>query len=141
MAFPAFDHGPHARGAMLKPLGEDLLRTAQQRLAIRLDRGGEPRARTDGLPKFGEALLFGGTDAEHGDSARTGQAQQFLDLSFETFGAAQVSFVNHHDVGHFQQAGFFPLQFVPGLGLNQNDDDIGECAHGRVALAGADRFE
>ena len=48
----------------------------------------------------------------------------------------------HHDrVGNFQNARFFPLQVVAGLGLQQEDHRVGDGANRGVALAGTDGFD
>ena len=74
-------------------------------------------------------------------SRQPGRLNSSLTCDFHPLGAGQVGLVDHDDVGHFQQAGLFPLQFVAGLGLHQQHDDVGQLAHGRVALPGADGFQ
>ena len=45
------------------------------------------------------------------------------------------------DVGDLEQAGLFPLQVVAGFRLQQQHEHVGQVAHRRVALAGADRLD
>ena len=55
-------------------------------------------------------------------------------------GSGQVGLINYDDGDDFRDAGFFPLELVAGLRLNDEDYGIGHAADGRVGLAGADRL-
>ena len=55
--------------------------------------------------------------------------------------AGQIGFVDHDDVGDFQNPGLFPLQFVAGLRLQDEHDNVGHTADRDVALTGANGFD
>ncbi len=46
------------------------------------------------------------------------------DLRLHHLSSGQIRLVNRHDVSHFEQTGFFPLQFVAALGLQEQNQHI-----------------
>ena len=63
-----------------------------------------------------------------------------VNIGDRLIGTGQIGFVDDDDIGDFQDAGFFPLQFVAGLRLQHEHDDVGHPPDRRIALAGADGF-
>ena len=55
--------------------------------------------------------------------------------------AGQIGLVDHDNVGDFELAGLFPLQLVAGLGLYEDNDDVGDFADRRVSLSGSDGLD
>jgi hypothetical protein len=77
----------------------------------------------------------------HDWDGRPGCGKLLHDIGGGLIGPGEVGLVDYDDVGDFQDAGFFPLQFVAGLRLQHEDHDIGHPANRDVVLAGADGFD
>ncbi len=69
------------------------------------------------------------------------QIEMLVHLRRHAVGPRKIGLVHDHDVGHFQESGFFPLQFIARFRLQQDHQHIALLADGGVSLPCPDRFE
>ena len=66
--------------------------------------------------------------------------QLLCNIRDRLIGAGQIRFVDDDNIGDLEDAGFFPLQLVAGLRLDDEHNGVGHPPDRRIGLAGADGF-
>ena len=85
--------------------------------------------------------MAGGSQGETGSAPLVGRAELLRHIGDGLIGSGQIGFIDDDQVGNFQNTGLFPLQFVAGLRLQNENDDVRHVTNRDVSLAGSDGFD
>ena len=112
VALPAIDHRPDASGAVLKALGQHLLSAAQQNLRVGHEARGARGQAAIADHSSARPVCLAELTRNTAISRQPGKLNSSRTCDSSRSAPGQIGLVDHDDVGDFQQAGFFPLQFV-----------------------------
>lgn len=131
------DEGEHPFDILLAAAGFDAAAGGEEGVEV-----------ADHGPGFGDAFAGeGGGEADLGFPAGGGGGEAvegggvFGAGAFGGGAAFAIGFVDDDGVGEFDDAFFDALEFVSGVGGEEEEEEIGHGADGGLALAGADGFD
>ena len=131
---PALQHRGHGDGHLPEPIRQLLLDQPQQSPTIASFLGSPSGEGLDDPPELVQPPAPAATGAEHGDRAAAGEVEQVANLRLGPPRPGQVGLVDDDHVGDLQEPGLLPLEFVSGLRLNEEDQDVDQVPDGRIPL-------